>query len=77
MALDKTALGLAIADALASAHGQGKTSIDTALGNAIADGIDTYTKGGSVAFASGTINGVCPTGGGPLTLGLGTGGTIS
>lgn len=59
MALDKTTLGTAIANALASAHGQGIRATDTALGNAIADAIDTYVKGGTVTTV---VTGTLPSG---------------
>ena len=48
MALNKTTLASSIANAFASAHGQGLQSEDTALANSIADAIDTYVKGGDV-----------------------------
>lgn len=59
MALNKTTLGVAIADALAAAHGQGKKPADTTLGNAIADAIDTYIKAGNVST---TVTGTLPSG---------------
>lgn len=68
MALDKTTLGTAIASALASAHGQGITSADTTLGNAIADAVDTYVKGADVST---TVLGTLPAG--PVAA-TGTGG---
>lgn len=48
MALNKGTLGTAIGNAFATAHGQGQTSQDIALGAAIADAIDAYIKAGNV-----------------------------
>lgn len=59
MALDEAALGLAIADALAAAHGQGKTAADTTLGNSMASAIVTCVKGGAVATV---VTGTLPAG---------------
>ena len=59
MALDEAALGLAIADALAAAHGQGKTEADTTLGNSMARAIVTCAKGGPVATV---VTGTLPAG---------------
>ena len=55
MALDEAALGLAMADALAAAHGQGKTAADTTLGNSMASAIVTCVKGGDVATVVTTV----------------------
>ncbi len=71
MALDKTTLGTSIANAFASAHGQGLKSTDTDLGNAIADAIDAYVKAGTVST---TVSTVTACGAGPGTgTGSGTG----
>ena len=59
MALDKTTLGTAIANAFAAAHGQGLKPADTTLANAIADAIDTYVKAGAVST---TVIGTLPAG---------------
>ena len=67
MALDKATLGTAIGNALATAHGQGQTSQDIALGNAIADAIDAYTKGATVDPAGTPTPLTAPAGGGPVS----------
>lgn len=47
------------------------------LANTFANAIDTFVKSGTVAFATGTVQGTAPSGGGPITAGSASGGTIS
>jgi hypothetical protein len=67
MALNKAALGTAIANAFAAAHGQGLQPADTTVANAIADAIDTYVKGGTVATVVTTPDTINGTGTGSVT----------
>lgn len=66
--------GSAMASAIASGISQaGSTPELDGLANAIVDHIEGNAE---VSFASGGITAVCGTGGGPITLGTGVGGTI-
>jgi hypothetical protein len=74
MALDKTSLYNAILAIWQSNDGS-KTVVEKA--QAMADAIDTYVKTGTVSVATGNVSGTCPAGGGPLTNGAATNGTIN
>ncbi len=67
MALNKAGLISAIQAVLEDLD-SGKSAADKAT--ELADAIDTYIKSASVTT---TVVGVCPSGGGPLTGGAGTG----
>lgn len=86
MALDKSALvsslksaflqNLQQTDADSEARQKAEQSAEV-MANNMASAIETFIKSGTVAFTTGSVQGTCPSGGGPLTAGAATGGTIS
>ena len=82
MALATAALKTALKDALQAnipqADGTGTAkAMAEAMAGAMADAIFAFVKSGEVKFSSGDVKGVAPSGGGPITAGLATGGKIS
>lgn len=77
MALDKQSLKSAIKSAL-----QGAQDVTNAndgaeyIAERLANAIDSFVKTGSVSFTPGTITGIAPSGGGAITSGAGSEGTI-
>ena len=53
-----------------------ETAVQT-IAQELATAIEVFIKSGEVEFVSGKVEGVAPSGGGPITAGLATGGKIS
>lgn len=47
------------------------------MANNFANAFEAFIKSGTVAFATGTVQGTAPSGGGPITAGSASGGTIT
>lgn len=78
MSLKTSDLETAIAAALkAEQKTEDATTAANAIAKALASAIESFVKSGEVNFISGDVKGVAPSGGGPITAGLATGGKIS
>jgi len=81
MALATAALKSALEDALQAnipeAEGTGiAKAMATQMAEAMANAFEAFVKSGKVKFAAGDVTGTAPSGGGPITAGKASGGTI-